>query len=102
MPETIDIHHHFWDLSRLDYPWIPPGPSVVRPNYLPPDLRPYVAQVGEQFGMDRLMFGSDWPVCLPAASYGRVFDAALQAIGPMTDNERGAFLGGNGKSFYRL
>ena len=66
------------------------------------DLRPYVAHVREQFGMDRLMFGSDWPVCLLASSYGRVFDAALEALGSMTDKERDAFLGGNAKRFYRL
>ncbi len=66
------------------------------------DLRPYVAHVREQFGMDRLMFGSDWPVCLLASSYGRVFDAALEALGAMTDKERDAFLGGNAKRFYRL
>ena len=45
-PETIDSHHHFWDLSRLDYPWMPPGPSVVRQNYLPDDLKPETVAVG--------------------------------------------------------
>ncbi len=66
------------------------------------DLRPYVEHVREQFGMDRLMFGSDWPVCLLASQYRQVFDAAMDAIGPMTDAERAAFLGGNAKRFYRL
>ena len=50
------------------------------------DLRPYVAHVREQFGMDRLMFGSDWPVCLLASSYGRVFEAALEAMGMTKTN----------------
>ena len=66
------------------------------------DLRPYVAHVREQFGMDRLMFGSDWPVCLLASSYGRVFEAALEAMGAMTQDERSSFLGGNARRFYRL
>ena len=66
------------------------------------DLRPYVEHVREQFGFDRLMFGSDWPVCLLASSYRRVFDAALEAIGPMTEDEKQAFLGGNATRFYRL
>lgn len=275
--QTVDSHHHFWDLTRLDYPWMPPGPSVVRQNYLPPDLkpeieavgidrtvivqahqsleeakflleianetdfvagvvawvdvqspnvgsdldslidygplvgirhqveddpdddwlaanetirglkeiaarglaydmlvrprhmkhvptvaekvpelrlvidhiakpliadgvmelwasamaeiasipgvyckvsgmvteadhdnwkvdhlRPYVEHVREQFGMDRLMFGSDWPVCLLASSYQRVFDAAIEAIGPLTEQEKSDFLGGNATRFYRL
>jgi len=36
----IDAHQHFWDLTRLDYPWMPPGESVLRKNYLPEDLAP--------------------------------------------------------------
>ena len=71
-------------------------------NWEVDDLRPYVEHVREQFGMDRLMFGSDWPVCLLASSYRRVFDAAIEAIGPMTEQERASFLGGNAKQFYRL
>ena len=66
------------------------------------DLRPYVAHVRQQFGVDRLMFGSDWPVCLMAASYGKVLDAAIAALGPVNDEERAGFLGGNATTFYRL
>jgi predicted TIM-barrel fold metal-dependent hydrolase len=36
------------------------------------------------------------------SSYDRVFDAALEALGPMAPRERSAFLGGNAKRFYRL
>ena len=45
-PQTIDSHHHFWNLALLDYPWMPPEPSVVRRNYLPDDLRPEIEAVG--------------------------------------------------------
>jgi len=34
----IDSHQHFWDLSRFDYPWMPPEPSVLRQNFLPERL----------------------------------------------------------------
>ena len=71
-------------------------------NWKVGDLTPYVEHVRGLFGMDRLMFGSDWPVCLLASSYQRVFDAALQAMGPMTDQEQRNFLGGNAARFYRL
>ena len=71
-------------------------------NWKVEDLRPYVAHVREQFGMDRLMFGSDWPVCLLASSYGRVLEAALEAMGAMTQDEHSLFLGGNARRFYRL
>jgi L-fuconolactonase len=42
------------------------------------DLRPYADVVLDAFGPDRLMFGSDWPVCTLAASYGRVLDTARE------------------------
>lgn len=46
------------------------------------DLRPYAGTVLEAFGPDRLMFGSDWPVCTLAATYGDVLDAARRLTGP--------------------
>ncbi|MFD4599341.1 amidohydrolase family protein [Streptomyces sp. NPDC058464] len=46
------------------------------------DLRPYADTVLDAFGPDRLMFGSDWPVCLLAGSYGEVFEAAIELIAP--------------------
>lgn len=42
------------------------------------DLRPYAGVVLDAFGPDRLMFGSDWPVCTLAASYGQVLDTARE------------------------
>ncbi|MEU0243450.1 amidohydrolase family protein [Streptomyces sp. NPDC006235] len=45
-------------------------------------LRPYADVVLEAFGPDRLMFGSDWPVCTLAASYGDVLDTARRLTGP--------------------
>ncbi|MFF0163533.1 amidohydrolase family protein [Streptomyces sp. NPDC005263] len=46
------------------------------------DLRPYAEVVVDAFGPDRLMFGSDWPVCTLAATYGDVLDAAATLTGP--------------------
>ena len=71
-------------------------------NWSVADLIPYVSHVREVFGMERLMFGSDWPVCLLAASYKQVVDAAIEAIGPMTAEERAGFMGGNAARFYKL
>ena len=45
------------------------------------DLRPYTDTVLDAFGPDRLMFGSDWPVCTLAATYGEVLDVARQLTG---------------------
>ena len=68
----------------------------------PEDLEPYVAHVLRVFGAGRLMFGSDWPVCLLAASYDEVLGAALQALGPVSDDDRAKILGGNAIDFYGL
>ncbi|MFD6311317.1 amidohydrolase family protein [Streptomyces nigra] len=46
------------------------------------DLRPYADTVLDAFGPARLMYGSDWPVCTLAASYGQVLDAARALTGP--------------------
>jgi L-fuconolactonase len=48
------------------------------------DLRPYADTVLDAFGPDRLMFGSDWPVCRLAATYGEVLDAARELVGTDT------------------
>lgn len=65
------------------------------------DLRPFVEQVLEWFEPRRLMFGSDWPVCLLAAdSYGTVLQAATDALGELSDAEAAMVFGGNAQSFY--
>lgn len=46
------------------------------------DLRPYAATVLDAFGPGRLMFGSDWPVCTLAATYGEVLDLARELTSP--------------------
>jgi L-fuconolactonase len=66
------------------------------------DLRPYVQTAIECFGPGRLMFGSDWPVCELAASYGEVRQALADALGPISETERSAIFGGTATSFYRL
>jgi L-fucono-1,5-lactonase len=66
------------------------------------DITPYVTRVVEWFGSERCVFGSDWPVCLVAASYAHVIDACGQAIGdlPIADRER--IFGDNAAELYRL
>jgi L-fuconolactonase len=50
-------------------------------RWTPDDLRPFVQAALELFGPDRLMFGSDWPVCELAATYTRVKDALTEVLG---------------------
>ena len=43
---TVDSHHHFWDLERFQYDWMPPPPSVLRRRYFPEDMAPLLDQTG--------------------------------------------------------
>jgi L-fuconolactonase len=70
--------------------------------WTPADLRPYVAAALDLFGPERLMFGSDWPVCLLAASYGQVVDALAGALGPLSPAEQDAIWSGTATRAYRL
>ncbi len=71
-------------------------------NWKSADLKPYVDSALELFGPDRLMFGSDWPVCELAASYRQVHAALLELLGALSQVEREAILGGTAERFYRL
>jgi L-fuconolactonase len=66
------------------------------------DLRPYVHRAVDIFGADRLMFGSDWPVCLLAGSYAEVKNALEEALPPVSPQERAQVFGGNAMRFYQL
>ncbi len=72
-------------------------------NWTVADLRPFVSQVREWFGTARLMFGSDWPVCLlAAAGYGDVLGAARESLGELSADEAQAVFGANAQAFYGL
>ncbi|MDE2715968.1 MAG: amidohydrolase family protein, partial [Chloroflexota bacterium] len=43
---TVDSHQHFWDIDRLEYPWMPEGDNVLRRSYLPEDLAPHLERTG--------------------------------------------------------
>ena len=72
------------------------------PNPESATLRPAVRFMIETFGFDRLMWGSDWPVCLTAGSYRTNFEVTMGAVGDMTDSQRARLLGANAKRFYRV
>jgi L-fuconolactonase len=66
------------------------------------DLRPYVDHVLEVFGPKRLLFGSDWPVCLVAGSYGRVIGASKELFAGLTEAEHGKVFAATARRVYRL
>jgi L-fuconolactonase len=63
-------------------------------------LRRYYEHLLESFGPTRLMFGSDWPVCLLAAEYERWFEAAQALTAGLTADEREAVFGGTAAEYY--
>jgi L-fuconolactonase len=71
-------------------------------SWTPHDLQPYIDRVLNVFGPDRLLFGSDWPVCLLAASYGDVVAAAGATLGGLSESDRAKIFGGAAAATYRL
>jgi L-fuconolactonase len=66
------------------------------------DLRPYAEIVLDAFGPERVMFGSDWPVCLLAAPYGDVVEAAAELTAGLSAPERAAVFSGTARRVYGL
>jgi L-fuconolactonase len=66
-------------------------------------LQPYIQHAVESFGWDRVMFGSDWPVCLLAGSYDDTVSALKTALGSqMDDDSERKLFGENAARFYKL
>ena len=68
----------------------------------PQDLTAYLDAVLELFGPERLMFGSDWPVCLLAAPYAQVAGIVEQWAAKLSGSERDALWSGTARRVYRL
>jgi L-fuconolactonase len=66
------------------------------------DLRPYIETVLECFGAERLMFGTDWPVCTVASSYARWVGTVREFTAELTEDEQKSIFGGNAARFYGL
>ena len=71
-------------------------------RWKPDHLRPYLEHALETFGPDRVMVGTDWPVCLLAATPQQVLDLVMSACETLNSEERMAVLTGNAARFYDL
>jgi L-fuconolactonase len=71
-------------------------------NWKPADFTPYLDVVLDAFGPDRVMFGSDWPVCLLAASYAQVKQIVDDFLRDCTSAQKENIFGGNAIRFYGL
>jgi L-fuconolactonase len=71
-------------------------------SWTPADLRPFVGSVVDWFGLERLMFGSDWPVCLLATSYAGVVKGLAEALGRQSQGNEARIFGLNAQRVYGL
>jgi L-fuconolactonase len=70
--------------------------------WTPADITPYLDVAFDAFGTDRLLFGSDWPVCLLAGTYTQVVELVETYLQDRTEEERAAVFGQNAVAFYDL
>jgi L-fuconolactonase len=68
----------------------------------PADFTPYLDAVLDVFGVERVMLGSDWPVCTVAATYGQVISIVAEYIRRFSPDEQKQILGGNARRFYGI
>jgi len=71
-------------------------------EWMPADFTPYLDVIFGAFGTNRVLFGSDWPVCLVAADYAQVVGLMERYMSGFSESERQGFWGGNAVNFYNL
>ncbi|MBG6159056.1 L-fuconolactonase [Labrenzia sp. EL_159] len=76
--------------------------TEAKPDWSVDDLRPYVDHLLSTFGPQRILWGSDWPVCLLASSYERWVEATEILLNGLTPDEKDAVLGLNALRAYGL
>jgi len=71
-------------------------------TWTPLQMKPYMDLVLNKFGSDRIMFGSDWPVCLVAGNYKKTKALVTDFIATLSQREQEAIMGRNAMEFYNL
>ena len=71
-------------------------------NWKPEQITPYLDVAFDAFGHERLMIGSDWPVCLVAASYESALDVVKNYLRQFSFEIQEKVLGGNACDFWQL
>ena len=71
-------------------------------TWTPEQVHPYMKLVLESFGASRVMYGSDWPVCLVAGNYSIVKALVTDFITDLSQEEQNDIMGGNAAKFYNL
>ena len=71
-------------------------------NWTKAQLQPYIEHVFKVFGSQRILFGSDWPVCLVAGTYTDVKEVVTTSIDGLSTQEQKNVMGLNAINFYNL
>jgi L-fuconolactonase len=74
----------------------------AKPDAVTADFVPYVDRIIDCYGPERILFGSDWPVCISRRSYEEVYDLALELLGGLSSSELEAVFGLNTVAVYGL
>jgi L-fuconolactonase len=93
------------ELGRFENVYCKASGMVTEADWMqwePEDFSPYLEVVFEAFGAGRVMYGSDWPVCLVAASYDRMLGLVKDYTSKLSAHEQELFWGGNATKFYNL
>lgn len=93
------------ELASFDNVWCKVSGMVTEAawkTWTQDDYAPYLDVVFDCFGIDRLMFGSDWPVCTLSGSYGEVVGIVRDYINGLSDKDKDKVMGANARAFYGL
>lgn len=71
-------------------------------TWTPKQIHPYMDLVLNAFGSNKVIFGSDWPVCLVAGNYKQVKELTTNFIASLSNAEQDAIMGNNAIQFYNL
>lgn len=71
-------------------------------NWTPQQIEPYMQLVLDSFGTKRILFGSDWPVCLVAGNYTKTKELVTHFIAKFSMEDQAAIMGDNAMQFYNL
>lgn len=92
-------------IAELDNVWCKVSGMVTEAdwkNWKVDDFEPYLDVVFEAFGVEKVMFGSDWPVCQVAAPYKAMANIVTQYTSTLSLSEQSVFWGENAVNFYNI
>lgn len=103
--KTVEWKKEIQEVAKYKNVWCKISGLVTEADWRvwkPDNFTPYLNVVTEAFGTKRIMFGSDWPVCLVAASYDQVLNIVKNYFSNFSQDEQDAFFGENATEFYNL